>query len=254
MSSLFTTIEGSGQPLVVLHGWGMNQQVWQPIRQSLAELAEVTYIDLAGHGQSEKRDLGDLEQVVEDLISLIPDNAIVMGWSLGGMVAQVLAKRLEHRVKALVLVATTPQFTNSNWQYGLDESIVTGFAQNLQKDYEATVKRFFALQFMGVKTDAKELAAFRDSIMQYPADLKALQDGMHILQSFNQTEQRVKQPCLWVLGRLDKLIPITLKDALTAMSYRDDEIVVMRRAAHVPFVTHRDDFMNIVTPFIQRHA
>lgn len=252
MSSLFTQTIGQGQPIVALHGWGMNQQVWQPIQAELAKLGQVTFIDLAGHGRSSTVSLESEQQVVELLMPLIPENAIVMGWSLGGMLAQRLAQKLPH-IKALILVTSTPRFTNFNdWEYGLDESIVTGFANNLQKNYEATVKRFFALQFMGVKTDTQALNAFRESIMQHPASLEALKEGMEILHSFNAGQQRIEQPCLWVLGRLDKLIPVQLKQGLEAMGY--EHIEVMPRAAHVPFVTHPEEFMMLVRDFVQRYA
>jgi pimeloyl-[acyl-carrier protein] methyl ester esterase len=110
VKALYTNIEGQGRPLVLLHGWGMNSHVWQPILPALAQRAQVITIDLPGHGANSHLPLGTLESVVEQLAEHIPPDAIIMGWSLGGLIAQALAHALPERVAALILVASTPKF------------------------------------------------------------------------------------------------------------------------------------------------
>lgn len=251
MSQLFTITEGQGRPLVVLHGWGMNQRVWQPIRARLLQQAQVTWVDLPGHGRSSALKLGQLEAVVEQLIPIIPDGAVLMGWSLGGIIAQALAQRLPQQVSALMLIATTPRFVVAeDWPYALSAEVLQEFADNLAQDYTATVKRFFALQFMGVRSDPAALQALRDQILQEPASLAALEDGLAILGSADCRSTPVKQPCLWILGRLDKLIPSRLALGLQTLHYSAEQIVVLPKAAHLPFVTHPDEFMNLVENFM----
>ena len=108
LSQLFTMTEGQGRSIVALHGWGMNQLVWQPIRERLSQQAQVTWIDLPGHGRSVELKLGNLAEVVEQLIPYIPEGAVLIGWSLGGIIAQALAQRLPTQVAGLVLIASTP--------------------------------------------------------------------------------------------------------------------------------------------------
>ncbi len=252
MSQIFTHVEGQGRPVVVLHGWGMNQQVWQPVRARLNARARVSWIDLPGHGHSHAMPLGDLAQVVAQVAPHIPAGAIVIGWSLGGLVAQALAQQLGSRISALLLVASTPRFVlGADWAHALPDETLTYFADNLQKDYDAAVKRFFALQFMGVRSDPKALNALRAQVLAYPASLQALDEGLHILRSADFTGQMVTQPTLWVLGRLDKLIPVSLAEGLTALGQTRVEII--QQAAHVPFVTHPDEFMQLVEAFLDEH-
>lgn len=235
--------------MVVLHGWGMNQRVWQPIRARLIQQAQVTWIDLPGHGRSSALKLGQLDEVVEQLIPIIPEGAIIMGWSLGGLIAQALAQRLSEQVAALILIATTPRFVVAeDWPYALRPEVLQAFADNLAQDYTATVKRFFALQFMGVRSDPAALQAWRDQILQEPASLAALGDGLAILGSADCRHTPVKQPCLWILGRLDKLIPSDLTAGLQALNY--ENVQVLPKAAHLPFVTHPDEFMQLVEDFM----
>lgn len=249
LSQLFTMTEGQGRPLVALHGWGMNQVVWQPIRERLIQQAEVTWIDLPGHGRSSALKLGRLEQVVEQLIPYIPQGSVLMGWSLGGIIAQALAQRLADQIAGLILIASTPRFVVAeDWPYALSTEVLRGFADNLEHDYAATVRRFFALQFMGARTDPAALQALREQILQYPASLGALQDGLDILRTADCRQPHLEQPCLWLLGRLDKLIPSGLAEGLQVLNY--DKVQVMHKAAHVPFVTHPDEFMPLVEDFL----
>lgn len=249
MSQLFTITEGQGRPIVVLHGWGMNQRVWQPIRARLTQHAQVTWLDLPGHGRSAALRLGSLDELVEQLTPYIPNDAVIMGWSLGGIIAQALAQQLPERIAALILIASTPRFVvTDDWPYALSSDVLQGFADHLEQDYVATVKRFFALQFMGVRSDPAALKALRDQILQYPASLAALQEGLAILRSADCRQPQLEQPCLWILGRLDKLIPIRLAEGLQALHY--EQIEIIPKAAHLPFVTHPDEFMQVVENFI----
>lgn len=241
---------GQGRPLVLLHGWGMNSRVWEPILPELEKLARVTCIDLPGHGKNSHLPLGLLETAVDQLAEHIPHDAIIMGWSLGGLIAQGLAHALPDKVSGLIQIASTPKFVaNEHWQHGLAPDVLATFATNLQSDYQGTVKRFFALQFLGLKTDTRTVNALRERIMQQPASMQALEDGLNILATADFTHNPVQQPTLWVLGRLDKLIPASLADALPEMGYK--HITLLQNAAHVPFVTHPEFFMEQIVVFLE---
>lgn len=250
MSQLFTRTEGEGRPLVMLHGWGMNHRVWEPVRQQLAANNQVIWIDLPGHGDSHELVAESQQEMMTMLLEHIPPQAIVIGWSLGGLLAQALALQHPQRVKALILVASTPCFVqHAGWKHGLPEPVLHEFADNLQRDYHATVKRFFALQFMGVRSDPQMIHELRDNILSKPAAFHALETGLDILNSADFSQQTIIQPQQWILGRLDKLIPVGLAETLSGEKQR---VHIIRRAAHVPFVTHPDEFLDTVLTFIKQ--
>lgn len=252
MNALYTNTIGQGRPLVLLHGWGMNSQVWEPVLPELGKRARVICIDLPGHGNNHDKSMGSLDNTVAQLADHIPQDAIIMGWSLGGMIAQGLAHALPGRLSGLIQIASTPKFVaDAHWQHGLSHDVLATFANNLQTDYQGTVKRFFALQFLGLKTDARAVNALRERIMQQPATIQALEEGLHILATADFTRHPIKQPALWMLGRLDKLIPASLADALPKMGYK--HIALLPNAAHVPFVTHPELFMEHIAAFLDEH-
>ncbi len=249
MPPLQLKTQGQGRPLVLLHGWGMNSHVWQPILPALAQRAQVMCIDLPGHGANCHLPLGSLDAAVEQLAPHIPEDAIILGWSLGGLIAQGLAHALPDRVAALILIASTPKFVaEGDWPHGVSPDLLALFGRSLQTDYLGTVKRFFALQFLSTKTDTRVVNALRDTIMAHPASIAALEDGLNILQTADFSPTPVTQPTLWMLGKLDKLIPASLADALPDMGYK--QVAMLDHAAHVPFVTHPALFMEHIGAFL----
>ena len=249
MTALYINITGQGRPLVLLHGWGMNSHVWQPLLPELAQYAQVICIDLPGHGANSHLPLGTVAEAVKQLAPHIPDDAIIMGWSLGGLIAQALAHALPERVTALILIASTPKFVaEGDWSHGVSPDLLALFGRSLQTDYLGTVKRFFALQFLSTKTDTRVVNALRDTIMQHPASVAALEDGLAILQTADFSQTPVKQPTLWMLGKLDKLIPASLAEVLPEMGYQ--HVAMLNSAAHVPFVTHPESFMEHIAAFL----
>ncbi|HPQ96291.1 MAG: alpha/beta fold hydrolase [Thiothrix sp.] len=240
-------------PLVLLHGWGMNRCIWEPLLPGLGQRFAVTAPDLPGHGQRQAEPLGTLEQAVASLLPLIPAGAVVLGWSMGGILAQQLAWQHPERVRALILVGSTPRFMNGDgWEYGLALQVLDGFAANLQLDQTAALKRFFALQFMGLKTGLRELNALRDRVLARPASPQALVDGLDILRHSDLRRYRPRQPALWLLGQLDRLIPVALAQGLLALDVPPARIQVMAHAAHVPFVTHTEAFLQQVLTFLDQ--
>ena len=219
LNKLFRKIAGRGESLLVLHGWGMNHTVWSPVREQLEQCYKVTWVDLPGHGQSQHYKADSLDQMVASVLPLIEEETHIIAWSMGGLIAQRLAYYYPSRVKSLVLVATTPAFVQSkNWLHAMPEGVLNKFAKNLENDYSATLKRFLSLQFMGVKGIQQQVKALRDEIMASPPAIDALRAGLQLLKNTNLRQQQTSHKKLWLLGSMDKLIPVTVETELIAMN------------------------------------
>jgi pimeloyl-ACP methyl ester carboxylesterase len=100
--------EGSGRPVVVLHGFPTSSYLWRHLVSVLAPRMRVIAPDLLGYGASEKPVDADLSvraqtQYVRELLDQLDVNEFaVVGHDLGGAIAQILA--LEDRVRAMVLI------------------------------------------------------------------------------------------------------------------------------------------------------
>jgi 3-oxoadipate enol-lactonase len=114
-TSLRVAMRGSGRPVVCLHGWGHTLDTWTLVAGLLPAGIRLIAVDLRGHGGSSPVPPGgDTALMVDDvgrlLESLDLDDAVVVGHSLGGIVAQALAIErpdlVDERVRSLLLVST----------------------------------------------------------------------------------------------------------------------------------------------------
>ncbi len=105
--------EGSGRPVVLLHGHTLDRRIWDPIVPGLlAAGLRVVRPDLRGHGRSTRPSSGyHGSHHAADMVALLDnlgfDRAAVVGFSFGGGVALEMALAQPHRVAAIGLVSTT---------------------------------------------------------------------------------------------------------------------------------------------------
>ena len=111
---LRTSVRGSGPPLLLVTGLGASLDLAEPFERELAARGrQVISFDAPGIGgstpyRSPRRMPGLVRTVTGMLDALGYDEVDVFGVSLGGVVAQQLARQAPHRVRGLVLAATAP--------------------------------------------------------------------------------------------------------------------------------------------------
>ncbi|VAW84320.1 Pimeloyl-[acyl-carrier protein] methyl ester esterase BioH [hydrothermal vent metagenome] len=254
--SLYIQREGSGPPLVFLHGWGMNSDIWEDIVPQLTQRHTVTLIDLPGHGRSElsQPDYA-IEVLAEQLAEAVPEAAIWVGWSLGGLIALQIAAQYPGKVKALLMVASSPRFVKvPGWPYGVESMIFDKFAKGLAEDYRATLKRFAAIQALGSHNAKAEVRILRERMLRHgEPHHKALQGGLRLLQQsdLRQTLAECHCPIKLVLGSRDTLAPARVAHHL---KYPHLESTIIQGAAHAPFISHPDQFLAVLKEFTKRHV
>ncbi len=105
---------GEGAPaLVFLHYWGGSSRTWRPVMERLASQHRCVAIDFRGWGNSSKdaRDYG-LQTLADDVIGVIDELGLkefsLLGHSMGGKVAQLVAARQLAGLRSLILYAPAP--------------------------------------------------------------------------------------------------------------------------------------------------
>src|SRR4051794_40125898 len=96
---------GQGMPLVLLHGWGFNQEIWFSLIPVLETNFTLYLVDLPGFGESSLMSWDDFKT---SLLSQLPASFAILGWSLGGLFATKLAIEEEGRISHLVNLTTSP--------------------------------------------------------------------------------------------------------------------------------------------------
>lgn len=252
---LYYESQGKGDPIVLLHGWAMNGRVWDDVVPELSRSGRVLSVDLPGHGKSDLPANGnfDLDTVCNEIKSVLENDAIVVGWSLGGLVALQLAYRYPDLIKKLVLVAGSPQFVqSSDWAHAVQREIFDGFTASLVDDYRATIQRFLAIQALGSQQAKPAIKALREKVfLNGEPQMIALREGLNLLSNSNVRAQLpdINCPVLIVLGEKDRLIP-PAAGADTVALLPNAQLAIIQGAGHAPFLSHVKEFLSITTAFI----
>jgi pimeloyl-[acyl-carrier protein] methyl ester esterase len=247
---------GQGRPLVMLHGWGMHGGIWGDTAARLAEDFEVHNVDLPGHGASKLQGAFTLDDVVATLDAKFDQPVTVLGWSLGGIIAQRWAVCSPQKIERLILMASTPCFTQrADWACGMASETLQQFAAELEKNHAATLRRFLALQVRGSENERELLVALREQLFSRgEPDLSALRGGLEILRDadLRASAPAIKQPTLVIAGQRDKLTPPEASYYL-AQAMPNARVVEIEGAAHAPFLSHTDIFVAQVIKFLKRN-
>lgn len=113
---------GHGVPLVFLHGIGGRANAWAPIQKTCVEAGYTSLAwDMPGYGDSPAVDPYDFDGLADALAALMDAHgfpkAVLVGHSLGGMVALHMWARHPQRVAALVLAASSPAFGHGSGDF-----------------------------------------------------------------------------------------------------------------------------------------
>ena len=135
-------------PLVLLHGWGVNSRIWQPLLPALELQFDIWRIDLPGYG-NDRNFAGDynLSTVAQHVLAAAPSRSIWVAWSLGATVAMQAALMAPERFLKLQLLSATPKFLRDDaWPCGMETQPLTSLTQSFDAGYEKGLKRFLLLQ------------------------------------------------------------------------------------------------------------
>ena len=133
--------------LALLHGWGMNPRVFDMLVAQLHQHFTLLPLALPGHGGTEILTTNTLSAWAAQLSTQLPQQTMLLGWSLGGQVAMRIALDYPTQIQRLILVSSTPKFVlDDNWQAGINLTDITAFGEDMQNDPRATLLRFLTLQ------------------------------------------------------------------------------------------------------------
>lgn len=245
---------GTGPNLILLHGWGMHSAVWQPLLKKLSLSFTLHLVDLPGMGFSRPLEPYHLHAISEKISEMLPLNADVLGWSLGGQVAMRLALDHPHIVRRLVLVGATPCFVNkADWDLGMAAAIFSDFANKVNADYHKTMTQFLTLQCMGADDARATVKLLRKKFAERPVpSSQILQKALGILLDADlRTEvAAITKPTLLIHGDRDTLAPLQAAHWMMQhlpMGY----LRLMAGASHAPFLSHPAPFVDALIQFLE---
>lgn len=234
--------------LLLLHGWGTHHRVWDELAQPLGANLNVMAPDFPGYGAVPC----SIEHTVDQLAAAAPAQCMVAGWSLGGQLALVWARRYPQQVQRLMLIAATPRFVSGpDWPRGMAPEVFGEFSQSLQCDSIAALRRFLLLQTQG-DVQARRVARQLEAALS----LQALPDSsvlMETLRWLQTTDLRailpeITQPTLVIHGDRDRIAAPAAGEYLAAQ-LPQARLAMIAGAAHAPFISEPKAMCKLMMDF-----
>ncbi len=253
--SLFIETHGRGPDVVLLHGWGLHGGVFDRVAANLANDFCVHRVDLPGHGASAAAAVFHPDPIAAELAARFPLPVHVVGWSLGGLIAQHWAARHPALVKSLALIATSPRFVrDDSWPHAQQRSAIESVGASLDTAFELTLERFLALQMLGAPAARQTLADLKAQLFSHGRP-QGLLPALECLLAADARELAASIHCPVGLffGARDAITPIGagrwLADALP-----DATLYEFAHASHAPFLSHEAEFIAQLRHHLEQHA
>ncbi len=235
-------------PVLMLSGsLGSTIEMWDPMLAYLPEELRIIRYDLRGHGASDAPDAPySMGQLVSDAEAVCDAfgvrDAMFVGLSVGGMIAQGLAVKRPEIIRALVLSNTAAKIGNPKlWQDRIDAveaKQLTGIADEL-------MQRWFSRHFYGTPQMARWQRMLEETSPQGYVGVCAAIAGT----DFYTPTSGLRIPTLGIAGADDKSTPPDLVretiDVIPGAQFK-----LMRRVGHLPCVEDPQGYAACLTNFM----
>ncbi len=229
---------GKRKKVFYIHSSGSDAEQW---RYQLDEIGGYA-IDLPNHGKSDNADvqsIDDYTYYVSEAIKKTCNEAVVVGHSLGGAVAQKLCLNYPERCVGLVLVGT-----------GARLRVLPEILENLRTMPEKAIDRILE---MGFYTKSHEYERVREKYLRNPETLHldlSLCDRFDLLDDYRNKRINIDVPTLIVVGKEDKLTPVKYAEFFRK-HIPNSKLVVIDDASHMVMIEKPEEFNSALDSFLR---
>lgn len=241
-----TTRQGTGTPLLMLHGFTADSQSWAPLEKTMGGNRPFIRIDLPGHGRSPRRPVAAFAELARQLVEAFDDacrdhdSIDILGHSLGGALALALADIRPRRVRSLALISPAGLGPEINAQ------ALVGITRATRAESIAPWLRLLTATPDGISDDYAK-AAMR---LRADASLRAYQSDLadvlfpDSVQPFDLRPalSRLVCPTTLIWGRKDHILPWRQSISVTG----DFALHLLSEAGHVPQIECPDRVARIL--------
>ncbi len=248
---LHQVVEGSGEPVVLVHAIGCDHRMWDGLAAALVPHWRVVRVDVRGHGQSSVP-AGEytLEALADDVLgvldSLSIDKAHWVGLSMGGMIGQAFAINHRERLGRLVLANTSSSYGPEGaktWEARMKAVREGGMAAIA----DLVMQRYFSDEFrerhpeVVMRTKQRVLTT---PVVGYLGCCAAIRDL-----DFSRDLASIHARTLVIAGGRDAGTPVTMSEAI-ATKIPGSQLAVLPDAAHLSAVEAPGEFNALVRDFL----
>ncbi len=242
---------GSGDTLVLLHGFTESLAIWDDFSKHLSEHFRVVSIDLPGHGSSDCiGDVHDMELMADILKSVLDKltigRCVLIGHSMGGYVALAFSRRYSGSVCGLGLFHSTALSDSEQAKEGRMRAI-----EAIRKDHHDFLAGFIPSLFAEQNRDLykKEIEALVEEAKQMSKEsVIAAQMGMKVRHDSKDVLEKAKYPVMFISGHQDSRIPVNdLQPQL--LLPETTYSLLLKNCGHMGYLEEKDKTLGFVKYF-----
>jgi non-heme chloroperoxidase len=260
---LFYEDLGTGKPVVFIHGWPLNHEMWE---YQLAELPKhglrcIAY-DRRGFGKSDRPWADyDYDTLADDLKAVLEQldlrDVTLVGFSMGGgEIARYIGKYGTQRVAKVVLMSAVTPFmlkTDDNTE-GVPKENFDEMVEKITKDRPAFMSTF-GKQFYGSTLLSHPVSQQFLDWNQSHCMMSSAKATVDCVRSFSETDfrndlEKINVPTLIIHGDADKTVPIEVSGDKTAALLPHAKYTIYEGAPHGLFITEKDKLNADLLEFI----
>ena len=248
------TDEGTGIPVVLLHGYLESLEIWQPFSDELKKQFRIIRIDLPGHGQS-----GILDNVHSmDLMATVVrfvldayfiDKCVLIGHSMGGYVTLAFAENHPERLLGFCLFHSSPFADNEEKRQNRDREIEMVKAGKKDLIFKTNIPKEFADD--NLQTFKIEVNHAIDIAQKTPeVGIIAILEGMKQRPDRFNIIKKSKIPFLWILGMKDNYIQFEAMKQRIELSEKG-ELFVLENSGHMGFIEQPEEALQKIISYVK---
>jgi pimeloyl-ACP methyl ester carboxylesterase len=260
-------IAGSGEPAILLiHGLGVSLEAWECNLDALARGHRAVALDVVGFGKTDKPVHQVTRDYFADFIAGFMDaigvsNVVLVGNSMGGMIAIMTALKYPDRVAGLVLVNSAGFGRELAWWLRLRSTLpLTEIVRPSMRLYRNAVRQLVC----DPRVVNDELIRVFLEMAREPgaadASRRVLKSGVDwrgvkpmVLDQVREAARAIRAPTLIIWGNQDRVLPV--EHARTAQQQMPHaRLHLFDQCGHVPMIEKADEFNQLVSEFISEHV
>ena len=262
--SIYYEDHGSGQPIVLVHGWPLSSAMWEYQVPVLVEAGyRVIIYDRRGFGRSSRPYFGyDYKSMTEDLHDLIEKldlkDIVFAGFSMGGgELGQYAETYGTSRISKLIFISSVAPYllkTDDNPD-GAPDEVFKGMEENVKNDRAGFLKAF-GESFVNYK-DYKDRISQGQLDYNFQIAIDASPKGtLDCINSFGRTDLRkelkaIQVPTLFIHGDADNIVPSAPSSQQGHQLVKGSKLEIIKGGPHGLYLTHKDELNRLLLSFIK---
>ncbi|NMC13886.1 MAG: alpha/beta fold hydrolase [Chloroflexi bacterium] len=254
--TMFYEDHGQGIPVLFVHGYPLNQKIWQPQIEGLSDIVRIITPDLRGHGESQASEREySMDLFAEDCAALldaipITQKIVLCGLSMGGYVSFAFLRKYSSRLAGLILTATRASPDSETVKQNREKAITQVQSEGVNKVIDNMLPKLLSpLSMAHNPALVNQVREIMQSVSSqgYIGDLTGMKnrpDSTPLLPTINI-------PTLLIFGDQDEIISIDEAKRLDSL-IPDSRLEIINGAGHLLNLEKPEEFNTIVRDFLTK--